>query len=296
MLRRMGEQGQGRAETFARATPGEGAVPGIDRPIFIIGPHRSGTTVFFELLGTHPDVGYPNVWTRRFPSFPRLGYGLMRVGGRDHPREAQRFWDYHWRGDDDVMTAEDATPEISQWYRSRVARMLALRGAPRMVAKYPRLSFRMGWLDRVFPGALFVHVVRDWRAVVSSTVRRKAKREERGGGWFGVRPPGWREMTDLPHEVAAARLYRLATEEIEREGRRLPGRVFTVRYGALCASPVRVIESLCSELGLAWTADFAASLPAKLTDANYKWREQLDPECVARIRSEAPEFFARFEE
>ena len=29
--------------------------PGIDRPIFIVGPHRSGTTVFYELLAAHPD-------------------------------------------------------------------------------------------------------------------------------------------------------------------------------------------------------------------------------------------------
>ncbi|MHC4822249.1 MAG: sulfotransferase, partial [Planctomycetota bacterium] len=30
----------------------------IDRPIFILGPHRSGTTLLYKLLGRHPDVAF----------------------------------------------------------------------------------------------------------------------------------------------------------------------------------------------------------------------------------------------
>lgn len=270
--------------------------PRIDRPIFIVGPHRSGTTVFYQLLAAHPDVGYPNFWNRRYPRAPRLAHWLTRITGRDEPREAQQLWDYHWPGEDDVMDAEDATSEAIRWYRDRVARILTLRGATRFVAKYPRLSFRLDWLDRVFPGALFVHVVRDWRAVVSSTTARKRKREKRGGGWFGVRVPGWKDMRDLPHEVAAGKQYRLATEAIESSSKRLPERVFRVQYAELCENPARVLQDLFDPLGLDWSDAFAASVPAKLNDANHKWREQLDPDCIDRIRSEAPEFFARFEE
>ena len=284
-------------------------LPDIDRPIFIVGPHRSGTTVCYTLLAAHPDVGYPNFWNHRLPRTPGLAHWRTRLSGRDEPREAQWLWDYHWSSEDDVMDARDVTPEVTLWYRNRVARILALRGASRFVAKYPRLSFRLGWLNRVFPGALFVHVVRDWRAVVSSTTERKRQRDKHSsttgrksqrdkysGSWFGVRAPGWKAMPDLPHEIAAGKQYRLATEAIESSAKRLPGRVFRVQYAELCENPARVLHDLFDQLGLDWSDAFAAGVPAKLDDANHKWREQLDPDCIARIRSEAPEFFARFEE
>ena len=61
----------------------------------------------------------------------------------------------------------------------------------RFVAKYPRLSLPVGWLDALFPDALFVHLKRDWRAVVMSTVKRERKRKAYSERWFGVRIPGW---------------------------------------------------------------------------------------------------------
>ena len=38
----------------------------VDRPIFIMGPHRSGTTLLYNILAAHPDVGYFNRANRRF--------------------------------------------------------------------------------------------------------------------------------------------------------------------------------------------------------------------------------------
>ena len=65
------------------------------------------------------------------PRSPRLARILTRCGWSDEPLEAQRVWDYLWRGDDDVMLAGDAEREVARWYRDRVRRTLALRGATR---------------------------------------------------------------------------------------------------------------------------------------------------------------------
>ncbi len=268
----------------------------IDRPIFIVGPHRSGTTLLYRTLSKHPDVAYFNLANRRFRSFPVIAHVLTRLGMEDAPRELQRIWDRYWTGEDDVMGAQDATPEAVAWHRKMVKRVLRLRGAGRFLAKYPRLSARLDWIDAVFPGALFVHMVRDWRAVVNSTLTRRRKRDAKVGPWYGDRIPGWKEMGELPPEIVAGRQYRFLTETLEEQGPRYEGRFLTVRYAEFCRNPVETVRDIARHCGLEWCAEFEETVPLTLRSANYKWREQLDPSQVEMVRSEAPEFFARHEE
>ncbi|MHC4473659.1 MAG: sulfotransferase, partial [Planctomycetota bacterium] len=55
-----------------------------DRPIFIVGPHRSGTTLLYRKLAMHPDVGYYNRADRRCPWSPLLARMLTRAGFGSH--------------------------------------------------------------------------------------------------------------------------------------------------------------------------------------------------------------------
>ena len=41
----------------------------ITKPIFMIGVPRSGTTIVFEALSSHEDLGYFTSFTNRFPNF-----------------------------------------------------------------------------------------------------------------------------------------------------------------------------------------------------------------------------------
>ncbi len=270
---------------------------GIDRPIFIVGPHRSGTTLLYGIIAAHADVGYLNRYNHRFPGHPKLAQRFRRMmRAHDLPVEAQRVWDHEWKLEDDVMGAEDADPDAVAFYRRTVSTVLAMRGCSRLVAKYPRLSMRLDWLDAIFPNAIFVHMVRDWRAVVNSTVSRKVKRQKRGGGWFGVRIPGWREMDDLPHELAAGRVFRVATQQLEEGQQKYGTRFHRISYEDLCREPISEIRRLAETCGLEWTDAFEKSIPQDLTSANHKWKERLDMQMVERIRAEAPEFYARYEE
>lgn len=269
----------------------------IDRPIFIVGPHRSGTTLLYGIIGRHEHVGFLNRSNHRFPAFPSVARALGTLMGTDSkPVEAQRFWDYLWPGPDDTMRASDLTNEQKEFYSSVIARILTQRGRMRFVAKYPRLSLRVGWLDAIFPDAKFLHMSRDWRAVVSSTLQRKVKRENRGGGWFGVRIPGWQEMSDQPHELTAGRQFRVATLALEADARRMPDRFFRVDYADLCCEFERVIREVAAFCELPFSQAFRATLPRGLKSRNDKWKQNLKPEMIETIRSEDPEFYARYED
>jgi hypothetical protein len=268
----------------------------INRPVFIVGPHRSGTTLLYKILGQHPDVGYLSDADRRLRFSPTLAHYLARIGLLEsRPSEAQRLWDRFWTTDDDVMDARQATPEAVRWHRALVRRVLELRGASRFVAKYPRLSLRLDWLDAVFPGSLFLHLQRDWRAVVNSTIRWSSRRRQKSGRWFGVRIPGWAGMQADPVEAVAGRLYRVTTRTLEEAAPRFGDRFISLRYEDLCREPVKSIRSLCERLDLRWTPEFERTVPVTLQSANNKWKEHLTPETIAGIRAQDPSFFAAHE-
>ncbi len=193
------------------------------------------------------------------------------------------------------MTADDTSPEEIAWFRNLVVKVLKLRNADRFLAKYPRLSLRLSWLDTVFPGAIFIHMTRDWRSVVNSTALKKVKREKSGGAWFGVYIPGWQDMEAISHEVASARVFRYVNLVLEEEAARFAGRFFTVSYEDLCRDPADTLHSLADACGLRWDDRFAKTIQGEFKSANFKWREELDPSVIESIRNEDPEFYRRYE-
>lgn len=279
----------------AKQLPINSVRPLVDRPIFIVGPHRSGTTLIYSTLARHPDMAYFTEADRRLPRWPTTAHLLVKAGIKTRPHEAQKLWDLEWNKDDDRMDAEDARPDVIAWYTARVRRTVDLRGRTRFLAKYPRHSLRLEWLDTVFPGCLFLHVTRDWRAVVHSTAKWRIKREAARSAWFGVRIPGWRERDSSPPALVAGRIFRYVTQHLEQEATRWGSRFVRIAYEDFCARPLKEIGRITEWAGLSWSPQFEKSVERDLQARNDSWREGLSPEVVEQIRAEAPEFFARHE-
>jgi hypothetical protein len=236
--------------------------PVSEKPVFIIGCPRSGTSVTADLFTAHPHVAN---WS-----------------------EAGEIWDpdtyydpqanHHW--DASMVTKEDAA-RLHAWFEY----YRQPRGKQRFMNKHPRNSVRIGYIDRVFPDAFFIHVIRDGRAVVNSIVNKIQKdpfRQEIPFGNF-CKPPQWREfLRDDPVEQAALQ-WREIVRFILDQRENLENRYYELRYEDLCRDPRGTLASVFSFVELLATEETMASLPQSLKNMNFKYRGQLSTEQIDAI-------------
>lgn len=146
----------------------------LDRPIIILGAARSGTTLLGDILAHHPDVAY---WVE--PKY------VWRYGNPTARTDQRR--------------AEEATPAVKRYIRSKFTSFVARREGDRFMEKTPTNCFRVPFIQEVFPDARFVHLIRDGRDVAFSA-RKK---------WTS--PPKkealWRRLTTLEIPLRDAPFY-----------------------------------------------------------------------------------------
>jgi hypothetical protein len=160
----------------------------LDRPIFIIGPFRSGTTILEEIIAGHPSVGYFGWFTNVYHRAPVAAYLATRLlfalGVVDrkkipplhnprvrqnilNPYECEWVWsqskDSQW---DDNLLDLTVGPEFSdadfeRYLFSIIRRHLFIHRATRFLNKNPVNCLRMGYLRKLFPDARIVTIVRD---------------------------------------------------------------------------------------------------------------------------------------
>lgn len=157
----------------------------IDRPVYIAGLARSGSTILLELLARHPDVA-----THRYRDFPLLpipwawNWFLDRAGRTDDvaaerahrdrimitPESPEAFEEVLWmaffpRLHDPrsiaVLSGNEKHPRFEAFYRDHIRKILLLRGGRRYVAKGNYNVTRLAYLKKLFPDARFIVPVRD---------------------------------------------------------------------------------------------------------------------------------------
>ncbi len=234
----------------------------IDRPIFVIGTGRSGTSLLFTLLGLHPDLAWFSNYGNRFYrwTWPALLSRACDLPGIDvllapdrrfipKPSEPYGILNEITAGlftADRRLDASDATPEIQARFRARVDSVLRLHGKSRFAHKHTGFA-RTRFLDAIFPSARFIDVYRDGRAAAVSL--------SRVGWWKGLASWRWGPMRPEYEEeylrsgrnrlVLAAISWKTLMDEIEDECRDLPAeRIHRLRYEDLIAGVRPVLEGV----------------------------------------------------
>lgn len=130
---------------FWRYQSARSKAPLHQRPIFILGAPRSGTSMIFRLLSTHPELG----------SLGREGHDMWRRF--HHPR--REGWCSDALGSGQIAVGE----------REFIRRYLYMHfDHPRFVEKTPENCLRLAYLKELYPDASYVFVRRDPREVMSS--------------------------------------------------------------------------------------------------------------------------------
>ena len=157
----------------------------IEKPIYIAGLARSGTTILLELLALHPQLS-----GHRYRDFPPIlapwfwNWFVDRAGGRDKaaserahgdgievtPESPEAFEEVIWMAffeklhDPDVsavLTAATENRDFEEFYRDHIRKMLLIRGGSRYLSKGNYNVTRLAYLLKLFPDAKFVLQIRD---------------------------------------------------------------------------------------------------------------------------------------
>lgn len=229
--------------------------PVFDRPVFIVSPPRSGSTMLFEAVARSPDVY----------TIGGESHGLIETIPALHP--AARDFASNCLGAEDV--APSVSAELRRRFRENVRDRSGNRpgaGSFRMLEKTPKNSLRIPFLARVFPEAYFLVLHREPRDVLASMMDAwlsgRFVTYPALGGWSLLLVPGWRALAGRPlHEVVAAQ-WQATVQVLLDDIAELPRERFgVVRYEDVVANPARVLPELCRTLGLGWDQPVANALP-----------------------------------
>lgn len=271
-----------RQDAGLRTRPSRRALdPRLGRPVFIIGAPRSGTTFLGSCIGRLPEVSY------HFE--PRLTKAAARC-----------VYDGSW-------TRERSAAVFRLAYSALL--LAALDGGRRFADKTPENSFVVGFLAETFPGAQFVHIVRDGRDAAVSHAEKPwlaaaaAETGKRGHGgqlWGGprwwVEPDRREEFAQVPDIVRSAWCWRRFTgAALDGLASLPPGRAVEVRYEWLVQHPGPAAELLAEFLGTspAGLEALRAGLSRARPDSVGRWRAALGPDEITDVEHEIGPLLAR---
>ena len=242
-------------------------------PIFIVGAPRSGTNIFYRTLALHPDLAWISNITKKIPSSLWLTRIIMLFRDDHRPTEANNVWQKFVGNDHESLGRDDVTAAAGKYLRTVVQNNLRIFNKSRFVNKCPGNSVRIEFLKEIFPDAIFIHIIRDGRAVGYSIIRSGL---EHSGAYWSVKPPGWRDLLKLPLVDACALQWKMTVKAILQSAKKLPRKQYmAVKYEDLVARPAEIFKHVAEKCGLVWPEDLLQAITAGMENRNYKWQTEM---------------------
>lgn len=289
------------------------ALSGDEQPIFIIGQWGSGTTWLHQLLAADPRHTWPDTgdclmphnlretsgyfrWYLRHLLPPTRGFDAVPFS-LEEPQEEEMalaalgpvsyFHTFSFPRDRERLTREALFPEtltderreaFAQAYRRFLGRISRRAPGRVLLLKNPAATTRIPWLRQWFPGARFIHLVRDPREVAAAALNRVPYLVRQ----FGLQaddPAGLAEYLLGTYE-AVMRRYLRDREELPA------GALHETSYEALVSDPVAVVRGIREALGLPVDEQARVSLAGALEKSRQFPRQArpLPEEMEAAIR------------
>ena len=290
-------------------------------PVFIIGHWRSGTTYLHELLVRDDRFAFPTTYECFASSHflvsewivPKLIWFLLpskrpmdnMAAGFDRPQEDEfalvtlgaptpylrmavpndppPFMEFL-----DMQGASAA--DVGRFRRDlrQFAQRLTLLKEKRLILKSPPHTGRIALLADLFPGAVFIHIVRDPYSIFASTRRLWQSLDEVQGFQFPKH-----EHLDEYVFAAFERMYRGFDQQRSTLD---PARLYEIRYEDLVQDPLGQLETMYAQLNLGDFAAIKENIAAYLSEQkDYQTnRHELAPSLKAEIRRRWSSYFDRY--
>jgi CelD/BcsL family acetyltransferase involved in cellulose biosynthesis len=245
-------------------------------PIFIIGCGRSGTTLLGDIFSLHQQISYLYepyyLWAAVDPITDALQL---------YSRGVHRC----------LLDSSFVTAKAER----RFNQLLAPPAGMTLVEKSPINSLRIGYLDRLVPGARFIHIVRDGINVIRS-IEKIAKVTSRIvfrpplNDWWGIGDAKW---TSLVRDGQSAGYYPDEVEQLITDAQRgayewlmslrevdiwrshLGSRLVELRYEDLTERPKETIQRITDSMGLSCQASWLEKATADVKSARHNDGEPL---------------------
>lgn len=252
-----------------------------DRPVFVVGCPRSGTTLLSLMIHAHPRLAIPpesrfllTTWRKREQFGDLSTLRQRRALARACTGKGSKLRHLGLDPKETRQAVLAAPPTLGSAFGTVFKLYADTHGAARWGDKRPAYYSEVDVLLQLFPDAQIVHIVRDGRANVASLKRM----------------PWW------PYDsIGSMAAWSQAEYCSRRNAKRLPADVFhVVRYESLVADPEPVLRELCDFLeedfdpAMLEPAEVRGVVPeskvwhdnlgnAVSTERVDSWREDLEP-------------------
>jgi hypothetical protein len=266
-----------------------------ESPIFIIGSYRSGTSFLAYALSQHQDICY--------------------VG------EPMHIWNWGNKNiKDDRLSASDVTDRIEKNIKGQFKKILDKSSGSRLLEKTPTNCLRIPFINKIYPHAKFIFLVRDGRAVIGSTINMRnsppvsLKRSvwvrmrttpiyrwpsylnklglffsrlfNRPPKYWGPRPPGWKKwLKDGDVENMLANQWVSTTNSAIDDLKILGINYFFIKYENLIGNPSDSIQEILKFSELQYSQEVVDYVENHADISRlYCWQEQLSKIVLNKLK------------
>lgn len=227
-------------------------------PIFIVGTQGSGTTLLRLMLDSHERIAIPHET------------GFMRA------YDAMQFIPFKWTGRRWARRLgwgqRDLDEKLREFFEDIFMRYAREHGKERWGEKTPLHTWHVDAMQRLFPDAVFVAIVRHPGATITSNMRR-FHRTVQEAAYHHVR----------------------YNKEVARLAARYPRRMITLRYEDLLLHTERVMRELLDWLSEPWSANvlehhvIQGARDHERIEGHTRADDSRDPSRISRWADEATE-------
>jgi hypothetical protein len=231
-------------------------------PIFIIGSPRSGTTALAHALGRHREL-----WVSK------ESYFIFQLCGNDR---ISQIWDHNMKRETPSWLRHEnvGSDEFAAYVGLGLNALFTSRSeGRRWIDQTPAYTPMVNDLAAMFPGAQFLHALRDGRAVVRSMNNFEQSFDASHRARMTDELPKW--VHDLGH---ASHTWSAYVETAEDFAAAHPGRCLTVRNEELSSDPEAGFETIATFLGIDCDVHLARAYSGPRINSSFKARAERPPD------------------